>query len=103
MDAIARIQAALESRAASGLQIWFIGPTFGDAVSVACANETDKAGYLAALREKGRVILSENGRAGLASRYVEEIGYDPYEDNPAATDSEIARILVEHFNASQEG
>lgn len=95
MNALAaRISA---KRSAAGLTLWFVGPTFGEAVSIACANEEQKAGYLASMRAKGRVILSDSGKAGLAAKYIELIGYDPFEDSPDIGEAEVAGILADYI------
>lgn len=35
-------------------------------------------------------------RAELAAAYVAEIGYDPFADDPAISETEVAEILAEH-------
>lgn len=45
---------------------------------------------------EGGYNSSEALRAELAARYVEQIGYDPFADEPTLSNSEVMLTLVEH-------
>jgi len=94
MEALhARISAR---RSDAGLVIWFVGD-MGHAASIACVSETAKAGYLANMHAKGRIILSDSGMAGLTASYVRTIGIDPFVGYPRITEAEMAQTLADHI------
>lgn len=59
MNINARLTAAIAARKETGLQIWFVGPTFGEPVAINCATVEQRDAHLDALRAKGRTILND--------------------------------------------
>lgn len=65
------------------------------------ARENGGARFTVLDSEDGHVLDSDEWRDVLALEYVMVIGYDPFADDPNATESEVAQTLAEHADAAR--